>query len=327
MTDPRSIDPWLTPRTSLTIPIPLAVGTMNFGKRTPEPESERIVRRAIERGLRYFDTANVYNDGESERILGRALGKDRKDAFIATKVGLFGMPKSREGLSRAAIAKAIDESLQRLGTDYVDVYYLHAPDPNVSIEETVLAMKSVLDSGKARAWGVSNYASWQVLEMDRLADTHGMPRPAISQMLYNVLIRQLEIEYFAFARSYPVHTTIYNPLAGGLLAGKHKEETLPQGSRFHKNGLYQRRYWSRRLFELVAAIGKVAAEESMSLVELSYAWVAGRAGVDSILLGPGDVGQLDAGIDGAAKTLSVETFRKLDELHVAFAGTDAKYAR
>src|SRR5271170_7830069 len=98
MTDVNSIEPWLTPRRDLTSPVPLAVGTMNFGKRTPEAESKRIVRRALERGLRFFDTANVYNDGESERILGRALSKDRKDAFIATKVGLFGIPKNREGL-------------------------------------------------------------------------------------------------------------------------------------------------------------------------------------------------------------------------------------
>ena len=300
---------------------------MNFGKRTPEAESQRIVRRAVERGLRYFDTANVYNAGESERILGRALGRERKDCFIATKVGLFGIPKKREGLSAPVIARAIDESLARLGTDYVDVYYLHAPDPNVPIEETIVAMKAVLDSGKARAWGVSNYASWQVLEIDTLADKHGMPRPAISQVLYNVLIRQLELEYFPFARRYPIHTSVYNPLAGGLLAGKHRQDAVPEGSRFDKNALYLKRYWSSRFFELVTAIGEIAAQEGLRLLELSYAWVSWHAGVDSVLLGPGDVAQLDAGIDGAAKRLSAEAVRKIDELHLAFAGTDAKYAR
>ncbi len=324
---PTALAPWLSPRTDVTHPVALAVGTMNFGKRTPEPEAVRVVRRAIERGLRYFDTANVYNGGESERILGRALGKDRQDCFVATKVGLDGSPKKREGLSAKAIARAIDESLTRLGTDHVDVYYLHAPDPDVPILETVLAMKAVLEAGKALAWGVSNYASWQVLEIDALADAPGMPRPAVSQVMYNLLIRQLEIEYFAFARRYPLHTTVYNPLAGGLLAGKHREDTVPAGSRFDKNPLYLRRYWTTHLFELVRDLAAVAADERMALVELSYAWLAGRPGVDSILLGPGDVAQLDAGIVGAGKRLAPETVKRIDDLHVAFAGTDARYAR
>ena len=321
------VNPWQTIRETPGAPVPLAVGTMNFGKRTSEGESARIVRRSIERGLRFFDTANAYNDGESERILGRALDRDRKSCFIASKVGLKGLPGKAEGLSREVIAKAIDATLARLGTDHVDLYYLHAPDPSTPILETVLAMKLVVDSGKARAWGVSNYASWQVLEIDQLADANGLARPAASQLLYNVLIRQLEVEYFAFARRYPVHTTVYNPLAGGLLAGKHEPGAVPKGSRFDKNALYQRRYWSNRFFEHVAAIAEVAEEEHMTMVELSYAWVAGRRGVDSILLGPGDVAQLDAGIHGASLRLSPRAEKKLDELHVAFAGTDARYAR
>jgi aryl-alcohol dehydrogenase-like predicted oxidoreductase len=246
---------------------------------------------------------------------------------IATKVGLAGMPAKTEGLSAAVIAKAIDESLARLGTDYVDVYYLHAPDPRVPIDETVDAMKRVLDSGKARAWGVSNYASWQILQMDQLADARGMPRPAMSQVLYNVLIRQLEVEYFKFTQAFPIHTTVYNPLAGGLLAGTHKREEIRKGSRFENNGMYQRRYWSQRFFDWVEEIAAVAREEGLSLIELSYAWVANRPGVDSVLLGPGDVSQLDAGIDGVAKTLSAEAQKKLDDLAITFAGTDAKYAR
>ena len=327
MPDPSARAPFLQIRTDLASPPTLAVGTMNFGKRTPEAEAKRIVRRALDHGLCVFDTANVYNHGDSERILGRALGKERRDCFVATKVGLDGIPAKAEGLSREVIAKAIDDSLARLGTDYVDVYYLHAPDPRVPIEETVLAMKRVLDSGKARAWGVSNYASWQILELNHLADAHGLPRPAVSQVLYNVLIRQLEVEYFAFARRYPVHTTVYNPLAGGLLSGKHTQADVPVGSRFDKNPMYVRRYWSGRFFELVEALGKVAAGEGMTSVELSYAWLAGRPGVDSILLGPGDVAHLDAGVSGSAKRLSPAAVKKLDELHVAFAGTDAKYTR
>jgi aryl-alcohol dehydrogenase-like predicted oxidoreductase len=315
----------------------LAVGTMNFGKRTPAPEAERIVARAFERGLNFFDTANVYNEGESERILGRALRGKRDASLIATKVGLAGIrgagvgtpagPGKREGLSAAVVEKALDDSLTRLGTDHVDVYYLHAPDPEVPIEETLGALKRLLDAGKTRAWGVSNYASWQILEMFHLADQLGMARPILSQVIYNVLIRQIEVEYTKFTGRFPIHTTIYNPLAGGLLAGKHRQGEAPKGSRFDKNRMYLRRYWTDRLFEHVAALGKIAAKEELSLVEFAYAWVAGRPGVDSILVGPADVGQLDAAVNGCAKSLSESARKEVDDLSYAFAGTDASYAR
>jgi aryl-alcohol dehydrogenase-like predicted oxidoreductase len=317
---------WLTPRSPPSPPV-LAVGTLNFGKRTSQAESERIVGRALEQGLCFFDTANVYNEGESERILGRALAGKRDQCLIATKAGLFGMPKKREGLSKRVVLGANHDTLARLKTDNVDVYYLHAPDPAVPIEETVDAMGEVLQSGKARSWGVSNYASWQMLEIDHLCDARGMPRPIVAQMLYNVLIRQLEIEYFAFVRRYPLHTTVYNPLAGGLLAGGHTYEEIPKGSRFDNNRMYQRRYWSERFLSQVEAIAQVAREEGLSSVELAYTWLAGRPGVDSILLGPADVGQLDAAVDACAKTLSPEAYAKLDAMHLAAQGTDAKYAR
>jgi aryl-alcohol dehydrogenase-like predicted oxidoreductase len=303
---------------------------MNFGKRTPEPEAARIVARAIERGITFFDTANVYVEGESERILGRAIralpaGRDR--CLVATKVGLLGVPRQREGLSAAVVEKAIDASLARLGMDHVDVYYLHAPDPTVPVEETLDGMKKVLDAGKARAWGVSNYASWQILEMMRMADDREMPRPVVSQVLYNVLVRQIEIEYMHFAAKHRLHTTVYNPLAGGLLSGRHVKDKVEPGSRFDKNRLYQRRYWSDRFFEQAALLDALAREEGTSLVELSYAWVASRLGVDSILVGPGELAHLDAAIDGCARTLSAAALTKIEELSYAFAGTDARYAR
>lgn len=328
MTPQNFEDRWLRPRRDGDDPRPrLAIGTMNFGRRTSTQVSERIIARALERGLTFFDTANVYNQGESERILGRALTGKREQCLIATKVGLWGIPDRREGLSRSAVAKAIDDSLARLRTDYVDVYYLHAPDPAVPIDETLDAMKGVLKSGKARAWGVSNYASWQILEIFHKCDGLGMPRPILSQVIYNVLIRQIEVEYTSFTARYPLHTTVYNPLAGGLLSGRHTRGNVPVGSRFEKNAVYQRRYWTDRLFEYVAALGGVADEEAMSLVDLAYAWVAGRPGVDSILVGPADVDQLDAAIEGCAKSLSDRGRAKLDALSYAFAGTDAKYAR
>jgi len=301
---------------------------MNFGQRTDPRESERIVRHALERGIRIFDTANSYNGGESERILGRSLGRDRGRVTLATKVGLGPVPGRREGLSGGAIRLALEASLERLGAGHVDVYYLHVPDRATPIEETIDAVKSLVDSGRVRAWGISNYASWEVLEMNLLADARGLERPAVAQMLYNAVHRQLDVEYFAFARRYPIHTTTYNALAGGLLSGRHRFAEAPlEGSRFHDNAMYQRRYWTQTMFDHVEQLRGVAQAEGCSLVELAYAWVASRMDVDSVLVGPASVEQLDKAIDAVSRVLSEEARARIDELAREWTGTDTNYVR
>lgn len=316
------MDRYLDPRSDAAPPA-LVVGTMNFGKRTPEAEAQRIVHRALERGLTFFDTANAYVEGESERILGRALGARRAQARIATKVGIGKSMSSPEGLAPERIAAALEESLVRLGTDHVELYYFHKPDHSRPLEDSLQAMEKLIQSGKVRAFGASNYASWQHLEMIQF----GL-KPRVSQQMYNLLVRQLEIEYFRFARKYGVHTTVYNPLGGGLLAGKLKRGgELPAGSRFDKNPLYQRRYLTDRFFELADAFARLAAEADRTPVELAYQWTAARPGVDSILVGPATVEQLDAAIDAVAKPLPKEVIDRADEIHRTFQGTDATYAR
>lgn len=315
------MDRYLDPRSDAAPPA-LVVGTMNFGKRTPEPEAHRIVQRALERGLTFFDTANVYVDGESERILGRALGNRRAQARIATKVGI-GKMSDPEGLAPERVAAALEESLRRLGTDRVELYYFHKPDHSRELAPALRAMEKLIASGKIGAFGASNFASWQLLEM-----IHAGLKPRVSQQMYNLLVRQLEVEYFRFARKYGVHTTVYNPLGGGLLAGKVRRNSAPEpGSRFDQNPMYQRRYLTDRFFELADAFARLAAEAGRTPVELAYQWVAARPGVDSILLGPASVEQLDAAIDAVDKPLPKEVIDRADELHRAFQGTDASYAR
>ncbi len=324
---PESPPPALAPRAE-GAPVGIALGCMNFGKRTPEAEAARIVARALERGVTVFDTANAYADGASERILGRALGAARGGVTIATKVGAARAGGKAEGLSRATILGAIDASLERLGTDRVDVYYLHVPDHAVPIEESLLAMEELRAAGKIRAVGVSNYAAWQILEMMGLAALGRAPQPAVSQVMYNLLIRQIEIEYAPFTRRHPLHTTVYNPLAGGLLTGRHERAGEPErGSRFEKNRMYQGRYWSERFFDLVEAYREVARDEGMTLVDLSYAWLAGQPHVDSILVGPASVEHLDAALDGCRKRLSPAAAERIDGIHRAHQGTDARYVR
>ncbi|MDP9034770.1 MAG: aldo/keto reductase [Myxococcota bacterium] len=316
------------PKRTAGAPPEIALGTMNFGKRTSTKDSERLVRMALERGVRVFDTANYYNGGESERILGRALGRDRERALVATKVGLDRIAGRPEGLSRGALLRALPASLERLGTDHVDLYYLHAPDRTTPLEETLDAMNDVVRSGRALGWGVSNYAAWEILEMNVQADSRGFSRPIASQVLYNALHRQLDVEYFAFARRHPIHTTVYNPLAGGLLTGNHRQGERPsKGSRFDENVVYQRRYWTPTMFERVDQLRNLATEEGWSLLELAYAWVASRSDVDSILVGPADVAQLEQAFNAISRVLPPELGARVDDLARKWSGTDTAYVR
>ncbi len=307
---------------------PACLGAMNFGRRTDEAESKRILARALELGVRHIDTANAYADGASERIVGDFLKGRRDQVVLATKCGFGRISGRPEGLSRERIRAAIDESLKRLATDWVDVYYLHVPDHATPIEETLDALAELFEKKKIRAWGISNYAAWQVLEMIPLAEARGLPRPTIAQHLYNVLIRELDVEWFSFARRYGIHTVVYNPLAGGLLTGKHSRDGSTQkGSRFDKNRLYQGRYFTDAMFDRVDALVGLAREHGMSPLELSYAWLAGAAGVDSILIGPGSVVHLEEGVSACSRALSSELRAAIDALHQAWTGTDTHYVR
>jgi aryl-alcohol dehydrogenase-like predicted oxidoreductase len=309
-------------------PPTVALGAMNFGKRTTPDESERIVRRALERGVTVFDTANSYNAGESERILGRALGRDRERVTLSTKAGLGVNPGRPEGLSPAAVRRALEASLERLGVDRVDVYYLHVPDRATPIEQTLDVVAELVASGRVDAWGASNYSAWELLEMRALAASRGLGPPAVTQLLYNLLHRELDIEYFAFARRHPIQTLTYNALAGGLLTGSHKwDETPEKGSRFDGNAMYRRRFWTREMFRRVDELGEVARSEGLTLVELAYAWLASRPGVDAILVGPATVEHLDAALAATTRKLSEAALAKLDELALGWIGTDTHYVR
>ena len=188
-------------------------------------------------------------------------------------------------------------------------------------------MKQAL-AGKVRAFGVSNYASWQILELIHACDRLDMPRPAVAQQLYNLLLRQLDLEYFRFARRYSLHTTVYNPLAGGLLTGRYRTgDAVAAGSRFDKNRLYQGRYWSPRMIALAEQYGEIAKAAGIGLTELAYAWLAGAPEVDSILIGPASVAQLDQALDAVTITLDPAVRASIDAIHTAFLGSETSYAR
>ncbi len=302
----------------------LVLGCMNFGRRTPAAEAERMLAAAVDAGVTHFDTANVYADGESERIVGNALLG--RVVTITTKVGLARAGRGTEGLHPDTVRTACDQSLRRLRREQVDVYLLHAPDPRTPGEATLDAIAALLRTGKIAAWGVSNFAAWQVLELITLADRAGMPRPCVAQQLYNVLVRQLEVEYFSFAQRYGIATTVYNPLAGGLLALA-PTGTVPAGARFQKNPLYQRRYATPPMVDAADGLQAIAAEAELSLLELAYAFVFHRPEVQAVVVGPATQAHLSAALTAARAAPPLAALAAVEAWSLARAGTDARYAR
>jgi len=308
----------------------LSFGTMTFGSQTDEGTALRIVDRCLDAGINFFDTANIYNKGLAESIVGKALKGRRSNAVLATKVrGKMGDGPNESGLSRAAIHKAIDASLRRLQTDYVDIYYLHQPDYDVPIEETLAAMDEIVRAGKVRYPAVSNYAAWQVCEILGIAEKSGFRPPYISQPMYNLLVRGIEEEYLPFCKRFGVALVPYNPLAGGLLTGKHARERGPlSGTRFDGNKLYLDRYWHDDYFAAVEELKSIAREAGKTLVELALQWLLTQPHVDSIILGASRLEQLDENLEACeGGRLNEAVLARCEAVWKRLRGITPKYNR
>jgi aryl-alcohol dehydrogenase-like predicted oxidoreductase len=307
----------------------LVLGTMTFGSQVDEVEARRMVDRSLEAGTTMFDTANAYNGGESERILGTAVKHHRGEVLIATKVfNPMGNEPDDRGLGKAAIHKAIDASLERLATDYVDVYYFHQPDWSTPIEESLAAVDELVAAGKVRHIGVSNYAAWQICEINCLRRREEKPPVLISQQMYNLLARRVEEEYASYSEHEGLFDIVYNPLAGGLLSGKHSPgSTPPEGTRFTME-MYRRRYWDDAHFRAVEQLGTVARDAGLTLAELSFRWLLTRSLVDSVLLGASSMNQLEANLAACeGPPLDDEVMAECDEVWPDLRGPAAAYNR
>ena len=316
------------PGTDLTVPV-ACVGTMMFGKRADEAESRCMVDTALEHGINFFDTADAYQAGESERLLGRALRGRRDQCIVATKVGYGSNADGKEeGLSRHAILRALERSLKNLDTDYVDVYYLHRPDSNVPIAESLMTMGELVRAGRVRHIGISNFSAWQTYDILQLCARNGWPRPMLTQMLYNLLVRQLDYEYVHLCGEHGLHLTAYNPLAGGLLTGKYTAlKDNSSGYRFRDNTMYSKRYWSRRFMQATRSLARIAADCSMSLTHLALNWMLQESKMDSILLGPSSAAQLNDCLAAGTTMIPEQGLDRIRAFLVGFDGTDACYAR
>jgi 1-deoxyxylulose-5-phosphate synthase len=305
-------------------------GTMPFGKQADQPTSTKMVDQCLDAGINFFDTANMYNLGRAEEVLGQAVGARRSQVILASKVRYrMGDAPDDAGLGRAAIRKALEASLKRLGTDYLDLYYLHWPDYDTPIEETLAAMDEAVRSGKVRYPAISNYAAWQVAEIFCISQKQGYRPPYVSQPMYNLLARGIEEEYMPFARRFGVSLVVYNPLAGGLLTGKHSREKGPiAGTRFDSNQLYLGRYWHDDYFAAVDELRTIAAQSGKSLIELPLQWLLGQEHVDSVILGASRPEQLAENLQACESgRLDAATVARCDEVWKRLRGITPKYNR
>jgi aryl-alcohol dehydrogenase-like predicted oxidoreductase len=308
----------------------LALGAMTFGGQVSEADAIRMVDRCLEQDINFYDTANVYNQGKSEIILGKALRGRRHKVVLASKVrGKMGEEPEDAGLKRPAIRRAIDDSLKRLGTDYVDLYYLHQPDWDTRIEETLATMEDLVREGKVRYPAVSNYAAWQVVQILWSCENHGCVPPTVSQPMYNLLTRSIEQEYIACCREYGIAIVAYNPLAGGLLTGKHLPENPPAtGTRFDGNQMYLDRYWHGVYFDAQREVTAIANRAGMSTIQLAFRWLLTQAVVDCVLLGATSMDQLEENLKACeGPALDPAVLKECDAVWEKLRSATPKYNR
>ncbi|KAF1047753.1 aldo/keto reductase [Xylophilus sp.] len=324
-------------RTGLTVSR-LALGTMTFGLQTDEATSQQILDKAVYSGIDFIDTADVYplggdlaTAGRTEEIIGRwlrAAPGRRRGLVLATKaVGRVGPRAWDQGASRRHLLDAIDASLARLQTDYVDLYQLHSDDPHTPIDETLEALDVIVKSGRARYVGVSNFQAWRIAKALGRAELLRTAKFVSVQPRYSLLFREIERELLPLAAEEGLAVIPYNPLAGGRLTGKHQPGTAPtEGTRFTLGkaaALYQGRYWSDRYFGTVQALQALAAEAGVPLATLAVAWVLAQPQITAPLLGASRPEQLDATLAAASYHIDAALLQRLDETTREYRHGDA----
>lgn len=313
----------------------LCLGTMTFGYQCDEPASVAILDRAAAGGITFIDTADVYpiggslqTVGRTEEIIGRWLKGRRHNFVLATKCwGQVGPNRWDRGNSRKHILDAVEGSLRRLQTDYIDLYQLHAPDPQTPIDETLRALEDVVRAGKVRYIGCSNFLAYQLARAIGRSEALGIARFDSLQPRYNLLFREIERELLPLCAEEGIGVIPYNPLAGGLLTGKHNREAGPEeGSRFTLGTAaerYQDRYWHEGMFETVEAIRPFAREAGMTMAQLAVAWVAANPTVTAPIIGASRPEQLEDTLKALEAPLPADLKQRLDDLTASYRRGDS----
>ena len=313
----------------------VCIGTMTFGDRVDKAEARRCCDLALDRGVNFFDTADIYpggpgiGGGPSEELLGAALEGKRDKVVIATKVGgPMDFKAGKMGLGHDYVTGEVDESLRRLNTDYIDIYYAHFPDNKVGCAELITTMNELIRAGKIRYYGLSNFSAWRLCEMVLTAHDMGLAAPVVTQSVYNLLTRGVEEEILPFAEAYDFGVVAFNPIAGGMLSGKYQGGTDVENSRFALQKGYKMRYYSDLNRQAVDELTKIAGELGVSLIELAYRWLFSHKRLHAALMGFSSEQQLRSNLDCLEedKTLELPTER-LDQIWKDLTGNRFAYHR
>ncbi len=313
----------------------LCLGTMTFGLQCDEAVSHAILDAAAAGGVDFIDTADVYplggdlkTVGRTEEIVGGWLQGRRHDFILATKcVGRTGPRQWDQGMSRKHILEAVDASLRRLKTDYIDLYQLHSYDPSTPLDEALEALDQVVRAGKARYVGVSNWPAYKLARGIGRAEVKGLARITSCQPRYNLLFRTFERDLLPLCEEEGVAVIPYNPLAGGLLTGKHRSANAPPEGRFTLGTAaanYQARYWHDKEFESIEAIAKLADEAGMTMTTLAVAWVLANPAITAPIIGASRPEQLADSLAAVETPLNAELKAKLDEITHGWRAVDAE---
>jgi len=293
----------------------IMLGTMNFGEQVDEIVADHMLAMFLDRGYKEIDTAYKYNDGASEEMLGRLLTPERRGkVYLATKAS----PLSGGGLGPENIVKQVNTSLRRLKTDYIDLLYLHAPDPKIRIEVTLEACEKLFKDGKFRELGLSNYASWQVADIWHICRRNGWMIPSVYQGRYNAITRDVESELFPAVRNFGIRFYAYNPLAGGLLTGRYSQiGNVPREGRFALKSAYLDRFWKKSYFDAIEVVQNASEQAGLSMIQMALRWLLrysflkGPIG-DGVILAASNLKQWECNLNSLSGELPMKVVEALD---------------
>lgn len=298
----------------------LCFGAMTFGGRgfwsvigaQAQEDADRLVGRALDEGVNFFDTADVYSDGESERLLGQALGSQRRHIVLATKVrSRVGPGPNDVGLSRGHIMQSVDASLQRLGTDYIDLYQIHGFDPLTPMQETLRAMDDIVRMGKVRYIGCSNLAAWQIMKALGISERHGFMRFETLQAYYTIAGRDIEREIVPLLNDQNLGLMVWSPLAGGLLSGKFtRDATGPKTSR--RTSFDFPPVNKERAFDIIDLMSDIATHKRISVAQVALSWLLSQPHVTSVIIGAKNTDQLEENLGATSALLDEFDLKRLD---------------
>ena len=294
---------------------PLCLGTMTFGNEADKAASKAIFNRCRDAGINFIDSANVYCDGKSEAILGELIADCRDELIISTKFGdSTGSDPNLKGASRRNIIAALEASLNRLRTDYIDIYFLHRFDVHTPLEETLRALDDLVSQGKIRYAGVSNFAAWQIAKALCVSALNGWTQIHCIQPMYNLVKRQAEVEILPLAQSEKLGVMTYNPLGAGILTGKYGRDRKSDSGRLSESNMYQKRYGQQWMYEAAIRFTEFAKANGYHPVSLAVAWVACHPAVTAAIIGARNDEQLEDSIKSMDISMTHELYNQISEI-------------